>query len=160
MKTTKLGSIILHIYCNSDSFIIMISPLTWLCPLMSRVNVESREAEVVKEGEYSADDLKSDVSTSTWPSGHIAIWMSKMGKNLIFFLLKYCFVFLNNNFWQFFLNKCQIFAHFLTFKWQFPGGSDLHLFRWATNSTRLALNVIKLIDIQPKVYWTTEHLIL
>ena len=36
---------------------------------MSRVNVESREAEVVKEGEYSADDLKSDVSTSARVTG-------------------------------------------------------------------------------------------
>ena len=29
----------------------------------------------------------------------------------------------NENFWQFFLKKCQVFGNFLTVKWQFSGGS-------------------------------------
>ena len=28
----------------------------------------------------------------------------------------------NENFWQFFWKKCQVFGNFLTVKWQFSGG--------------------------------------
>ena len=52
-------------------------------------------------------------------------------KNLQFFFFqkncqKFSFFFKENNdkFWQFCWKKCQVFGNFLTFKWQFSGGSD------------------------------------
>jgi len=33
----------------------------------------------------------------------------------------------NENFWQFFWKKCQVFGISLTFKWQFSGGSGQYL---------------------------------
>ena len=33
----------------------------------------------------------------------------------------------NVNFWQFFEKKSQVFGNFLTFKWQFSGGSDSYI---------------------------------
>jgi len=42
-----------------------------------RVNVESREAEVVKEGEYSADDLKSDDVFIVDSGDNVVVWVGK-----------------------------------------------------------------------------------
>ena len=64
----------------------------------------------------------------------IAIWMSKNCQKLdIFFkkIDKNCHFFQQNCHWQFclsiFLKKRQFSGNFLTFKWQFSGGSDRDL---------------------------------
>ena len=72
----------------------------------------------------------------TWPSGKLPFDCQKIAKNLTFFQKKLPkififfkkiangnFFFFNENFWQFFWKKCKIFGNFLTFKWQFSGGS-------------------------------------
>ena len=42
----------------------------------------------------------------------------------------------NENFWQFFWKKCQVFDNFLTVKWQFSGGSGLYTPRRSTETGR------------------------
>ena len=40
----------------------------------------------------------------------------------------------NENFWQFFLKKCQVFGNFLTVKWQFSRGSGKQpTLKWETS---------------------------
>ena len=66
----------------------------------------------------------------------IAIWLSKNCQKLDIFSKKIArnfhffqkiansnFVEKNENFWQFFAEKCQVFGNFLTVKWQFSGGA-------------------------------------
>ena len=39
----------------------------------------------------------------------------------------------NENCWQFFLKKCQVFGNFLTVNWQYSGGSDRQTDRHKTH---------------------------
>ena len=67
----------------------------------------------------------------------IEIFSKKIAKNFKFFpkKLQKIFIFFkkiangnffekNENFWQFFWKKFQVFGNFLTVKWKFSGGSD------------------------------------
>ena len=61
------------------------------------------------------------LQVSSWPSGKLPFECQKIVKNLTFFQkiwLKLSF------FGNFFEKKSQVFGNFLTFKWQFSGGSD------------------------------------
>ena len=55
----------------------------------------------------------------TWPSGQLPFECQKIAKNWHFFKKN----------WQklSFFFKCQVFGHFLTFKWQFSGGSGPYI---------------------------------
>ena len=73
-------------------------------------------------------DLSYLVAIWAWPSGKLPFDCQKIAKSLRFFSKKWtknCHFFK----WQFlsiFFFKCQVFGNFLTFKWQFSGGSGYH----------------------------------
>ena len=74
-----------------------------------------------------------------WPSGKLQFDCQKIAQNLTFFQKNWqkLSFFHQNCHWQFcwkklkflafFLEKCQVLGNFLTFKWQFSGGSGLVL---------------------------------
>ena len=61
---------------------------------------------------------------SFWPSGKLPFECQKIAPNLTFF-----FNCQKKNYWQklSFLKKCQVIGNFLTFKWQFSGGSGINM---------------------------------
>ena len=88
-----------------------------------------------------------------WPSGKlpfecqkIDISFKKIDKIVIF--QQNChwqFCWKNDNFWQFFWKECQVFGNFLTFKWQFSGGSALGMA--SDNGTGLSIITAKEVNI-------------
>ena len=74
-----------------------------------------------------------DIKVKSWPSGKLPFDCQKIAKNLTFFQKMFNkiaignFVEKNDNNFFHFLKKCQVFGNFLTFNWQFSGGSDYNL---------------------------------
>ena len=63
-----------------------------------------------------------------WPSGKLPFECKKIAKNLTLFFKKLpkIVIFQKKNATGNFFEKLPIFGYFLTFKWQFSGGSDWH----------------------------------
>jgi len=86
----------------------------------------------------STDNLSHKV-TNLSPLGpiqtlrKIAIWMSKKCQKCLFFPKKIGnFFWKNEKFWQFFKENVKFLSNFLTFKWQFSGGSGL-IWAWSVS---------------------------
>ena len=71
----------------------------------------------------------------TDPPQNCQLTVKKLPKIFIFFkkIATGNFFEKNENFWQFFWKKCQVFGNFWTVKWQFSGGSALSPLYWCYN---------------------------